>query len=81
MEEELISKVMLEVMKRVGNGNTAVAEPEVQTPPRLAGVPAGLPVNLYVPGCPPHPLTLLDGLLRLLDRLPTERAPTTPSTS
>lgn len=28
-----------------------------------------VPVDLYVPGCPPHPLTLLDGLLRLLDRL------------
>src|SRR5215469_3601834 len=44
MEEELITKVMHEVMKRVGNGNaaTAVAEPEVQTPARLAGVPADL---------------------------------------
>jgi len=25
-----------------------------------------LPVDLFVPGCPPHPMTILDGLLRLL---------------
>jgi len=30
------------------------------------GVEGLLPVDLYVPGCPPHPLTILDGLLRLL---------------
>jgi len=32
------------------------------------GVEGLLPVDLYVPGCPPHPLTILDGLLRLLGR-------------
>jgi Ni,Fe-hydrogenase III small subunit/NAD-dependent dihydropyrimidine dehydrogenase PreA subunit len=37
--------------------------------PLLRGVPADLPVDLFVPGCPPHPYTLLDGLLRLLGRL------------
>lgn len=30
------------------------------------GIQELLPVDLYIPGCPPHPLTILDGLLRLL---------------
>jgi Ni,Fe-hydrogenase III small subunit/NAD-dependent dihydropyrimidine dehydrogenase PreA subunit len=33
------------------------------------GAAAVLPVDLFVPGCPPHPLTLLDGILRLLGRI------------
>jgi len=33
------------------------------------GVEGLIPVDLYVPGCPPHPITILDGLLRLLGRL------------
>jgi Ni,Fe-hydrogenase III small subunit len=33
------------------------------------GASAIVPVDLFIPGCPPHPLTILDGLLRLLDRL------------
>jgi Ni,Fe-hydrogenase III small subunit/ferredoxin len=32
------------------------------------GIPADIPIDLFVPGCPPHPLTILDGLLRLLGR-------------
>ena len=33
------------------------------------GADSTLPVDLYIPGCPPHPITILDGLLRLLGRL------------
>src|SRR5436309_4376314 len=32
------------------------------------GIEDLLTVDLYVPGCPPHPYTILDGLLRLLGR-------------
>lgn len=36
------------------------------------GVDGILPVDLYIPGCPPHPLTTLEGLLRLLGRIADE---------
>ena len=32
------------------------------------GAAAVVPVDLFIPGCPPHPLTILDGMLRLLGR-------------
>jgi Ni,Fe-hydrogenase III small subunit len=40
-----------------------------QGSPEIEGVPENIPVDLWIPGCPPHPLTVLDGLLRLLGRL------------
>lgn len=33
------------------------------------GADSTVPVDLYIPGCPPHPLTILDGLLRLMGRI------------
>jgi Ni,Fe-hydrogenase III small subunit/NAD-dependent dihydropyrimidine dehydrogenase PreA subunit len=33
------------------------------------GADSLVPVDLYIPGCPPHPLTILDGMLRLLGKL------------
>lgn len=35
----------------------------------LNGVDTIIPVDLYIPGCPPHPLTILDGLLGVMGRL------------
>ena len=43
--------------------------PFIGNPQILNGAASVVPIDLFVPGCPPHPLTILDGLLRLLDRL------------
>lgn len=49
-------------------GGPFVGNPEIRN-----GAASVVPVDLYIPGCPPHPLTILDGLLRLLGRLEDRR--------
>lgn len=46
------------------SGGPFIGSPEIHH-----GIGDLLPVDLYIPGCPPHPYTSLDGMLRLLGRL------------
>lgn len=39
-------------------------------PETLDGASKVVPVDLFIPGCPPHPLTILDALLRFVGRIP-----------
>jgi Ni,Fe-hydrogenase III small subunit/formate hydrogenlyase subunit 6/NADH:ubiquinone oxidoreductase subunit I len=57
-------KIVIAVGACAINGGPFIGNPEI-----LNGADSILPVDLYIPGCPPHPLTILDGLLRLLGRL------------
>lgn len=57
-------KVVMAVGADAISGGVFRDHPEVNN-----GVEGLLPVDLYIPGSPPHPMTILDGLLRLIGRI------------
>jgi Ni,Fe-hydrogenase III small subunit len=54
-------KIVIAVGACAISGGPFVDHPEIRN-----GADSIVPIDLYVPGCPPHPITILDGLLRLL---------------
>jgi Ni,Fe-hydrogenase III small subunit/Pyruvate/2-oxoacid:ferredoxin oxidoreductase delta subunit len=61
-------KIVIAVGACAISGGPYVDHPEVHN-----GASALVPVDLFVPGCPPHPMTILDGLLRLLGKIEAGR--------
>jgi Ni,Fe-hydrogenase III small subunit/NAD-dependent dihydropyrimidine dehydrogenase PreA subunit len=57
-------KLVIAVGAEAISGGLFRGHPEVH-----GGCTGLLPVDLFIPGWPPHPVTILDGLLRLLGRL------------
>ena len=57
-------KIVIVVGACAISGGIYVDHPQVNN-----GADNIMPVDLYIPGCPPHPLTILDGLLRLLGKI------------
>jgi len=41
----------------------------------LQGIDGLLPVDIYIPGCPPRPEAVLDGLMKLQKRVQAEKVP------
>jgi Ni,Fe-hydrogenase III small subunit/NAD-dependent dihydropyrimidine dehydrogenase PreA subunit len=57
-------KIVIAVGACAISGGPFIDHPEIHN-----GADSIVPIDLYVPGCPPHPITILDGLLRLLGRI------------
>jgi Ni,Fe-hydrogenase III small subunit len=58
-------KIVIAVGACAISGGPFIDNPEIHN-----GAESIVPIDLYVPGCPPHPITILDGILRLLGTVP-----------
>ena len=56
-------KIVIAVGACAISGGPYIDHPEVHN-----GADRVVPVDLYIPGCPPHPLTIVDGILRMLEK-------------
>lgn len=56
-------KIVLAVGACAVSGGLFADSPETNS-----GVNDVIPVDYYIPGCPPHPLTILDGILTVINR-------------
>jgi Ni,Fe-hydrogenase III small subunit/ferredoxin len=61
-------KIVIAVGACAISGGPYLDHPEVNN-----GADSVVPVDMYIPGCPPHPMTILDGLLRLLGRVERDK--------
>jgi Ni,Fe-hydrogenase III small subunit/ferredoxin len=57
-------KIVIAVGACAISGGPFIDHPEIHN-----GAESIVPIDLYIPGCPPHPMTMLDGLLRLLGKI------------
>lgn len=58
-------KIVIAVGACAISGGPYLDHPEVNN-----GAAGLVPIDLFIPGCPPHPFTILDGILRVLGKLP-----------
>jgi Ni,Fe-hydrogenase III small subunit/formate hydrogenlyase subunit 6/NADH:ubiquinone oxidoreductase subunit I len=63
-------KIVIAVGACAISGGPYIDHPEVH-----GGADSTVPVDLYIPGCPPHPYTILEGLVGLIGRLDKRRGP------
>jgi len=61
-------KIVIAVGACAIEGGPYVDHPEVHN-----GAASVVPVDLFVPGCPPHPLTILHALLTAVRAMPLQR--------